>query len=179
MKPLKLTRRERGIERALLKGEYVDVSKLDLVRMTQAVGRRKSKAMEQDREALMRISKRLTPEQRLEAHLRLSKLAYEVYQAGVRHRRRMAQTERSFFLKKMRSARKAHQKGKTRSLQDFLASPADEAWLFKNKRALVLVRQGLEDAKKDRLVGAVKTAEKQIKQGKVISWTKVKRRHRL
>lgn len=42
--------------------------------------------MEKDREALVRLSKRLKPEERLAAYLRLSKLAYEFYQAGVRYR---------------------------------------------------------------------------------------------
>jgi len=32
--------------------------------------------------------------------------------------------------------------------------PAHEAWLFKNKRAADLVRQGLEDARQGRLVKA-------------------------
>ena len=47
---------------------------------------RKSKILEKDREALVRFSKRLTPEERLAVYLRLSKLANEFYQAGVRHR---------------------------------------------------------------------------------------------
>ncbi len=47
---------------------------------------RKSKILEKDREALVRLSKRLTPEQRLRAHLRHSQLISQIYQAGVRYR---------------------------------------------------------------------------------------------
>ena len=37
-------------------------------------------------------------------------------------------------------------------LDPMVSIPAYEAWLFKNKRASALVRQGLEDAKRGRLV---------------------------
>lgn len=39
-------------------------------------------------------------------------------------------------------------------LDPLVSIPAHEAWLFKNKRASTLVRQGLEDAKRGRLVKA-------------------------
>lgn len=66
-----------------------------LVRMTQMVGRRRSKVMEQAREALVRSAKRLTPEQRLQAHLRHSQLIHRVYQAGIRHRRKMDRAKKA------------------------------------------------------------------------------------
>ena len=37
-------------------------------------------------------------------------------------------------------------------LDPMVSLPAHEVWLFKNKRASALVRQGLEDAKQGRLV---------------------------
>lgn len=45
MKRVKLTRQEREIEQALLKGEYVDVDKLDLAQVAQAVAHRKKDAV--------------------------------------------------------------------------------------------------------------------------------------
>ena len=39
-------------------------------------------------------------------------------------------------------------------LDPLVSVPAHEAWLFKNKRAAALVRQGLEDARQGRLVKA-------------------------
>lgn len=39
-------------------------------------------------------------------------------------------------------------------LDPMVSIPAHEAWLFKNKRASALVREGLEDAKRGRLVKA-------------------------
>ncbi len=41
MKRIKLTRQEREIEGALIKGEYVNVDKLDLAQVAQAVAHRK------------------------------------------------------------------------------------------------------------------------------------------
>lgn len=45
MKRIKLTRQEREIEEALVKGEYVDVDKLDLAQVAQAVAHRKKDAV--------------------------------------------------------------------------------------------------------------------------------------
>ena len=45
MKRIKLTRREREIEQALLKGDYVDVGKLDLAQVAQAVAHRRKDAV--------------------------------------------------------------------------------------------------------------------------------------
>lgn len=45
MKRVKLTRQEREIEQALLKGEYVNVDKLDLAQVAQAVAHRKKDAV--------------------------------------------------------------------------------------------------------------------------------------
>ncbi len=45
MKRAKLTRREKEIEQALLKGEYADVSKIDLAQVAQAVAHRRKDAV--------------------------------------------------------------------------------------------------------------------------------------
>lgn len=45
MKRVKLTRQEREIEEALIKGEYVNVDKLDLALVAQAVAHRKKDAV--------------------------------------------------------------------------------------------------------------------------------------
>ncbi len=45
MKRVKLTRQEREIEEALIKGEYVNVDKLDLAQVAQAVAHRKRDAV--------------------------------------------------------------------------------------------------------------------------------------
>ena len=45
MKRVKLTRQEREIEEALIKGEYVNVDKLDLAQVAQAVAHRKKDAV--------------------------------------------------------------------------------------------------------------------------------------
>ena len=48
-------------------------------------------------------------------------------------------------------------------LDPMVSLPAHEAWLFKNKRASRLVRQGLEDAKRGRLVKAKEDFSKYAK----------------
>lgn len=45
MKRVKLTRQEKEIEEALVKGEYVDVDKLNLAQVAQAVAHRKKDAV--------------------------------------------------------------------------------------------------------------------------------------
>jgi len=45
VKRVKLTRQEREIEEALIKGEYVNVDKLDLAQVAQAVAHRKRDAV--------------------------------------------------------------------------------------------------------------------------------------
>lgn len=45
MKRIKLTRQEREIEEALIKGEYVNVDKIDLAQVAQAVAHRKKDAV--------------------------------------------------------------------------------------------------------------------------------------
>lgn len=45
MKRVKLTRQEKEIEQALVTGEYVDVDKLDLAQVAQAVAHRKKDAV--------------------------------------------------------------------------------------------------------------------------------------
>jgi hypothetical protein len=47
---------------------------------------RRSKIAEEDREALARLSRRLTPEERLMAYMRHAELLHRLYQAGLRHR---------------------------------------------------------------------------------------------
>ena len=48
-------------------------------------------------------------------------------------------------------------------LDPLVSIPAHEAWLFKNRRASALVRQGLEDAKQGRLVKAKEDFSKYTK----------------
>ena len=48
-------------------------------------------------------------------------------------------------------------------LDPLVSIPAHEAWLFKNKRALALVRKGLEDARKGRLVNPKEDFSKHVK----------------
>ena len=50
-------------------------------------------------------------------------------------------------------------------LDPMVSIPAHEAWLFKNKRAAKLVRQGLEDAKQHRLVKAKEDFSKYVRSG--------------
>ena len=45
MKRVKLTRQEKEIEEALVKGEYVSVDKIDLAQVAQAVAHRKKDAV--------------------------------------------------------------------------------------------------------------------------------------
>ena len=47
-------------------------------------------------------------------------------------------------------------------LDPMVSIPAHEAWLFKNKRASHLVRRGLEDARKGRLVNAKEEFSKHL-----------------
>ena len=47
-------------------------------------------------------------------------------------------------------------------LDPMVSVPAHEAWLFKNKRASELVRRGLEDARKGRLVNAKEDFSKSL-----------------
>lgn len=47
---------------------------------------RRSKIAEEDREALLRRSQRMKPEERLVAYLWHSQLLHRLYQAGLRHR---------------------------------------------------------------------------------------------
>ena len=48
-------------------------------------------------------------------------------------------------------------------LDPMVSIPAHEAWLFKNKRASALVQQGLEDARKGRLVKSKEDFSKHVK----------------
>ncbi len=48
-------------------------------------------------------------------------------------------------------------------LDPMISVPAHEAWLFKNKRALALLRRGTEDAKHGRLVKAKEDYSKYAK----------------
>lgn len=48
-------------------------------------------------------------------------------------------------------------------LDPMVSIPAYETWLFKNKRASVLVREGLEDARRGRLVKAKEDFSKYAK----------------
>ena len=48
-------------------------------------------------------------------------------------------------------------------LDPLVSIPAHETWLFKNKRASALVQQGLEDAKRGRLVKAKEDYSRHIK----------------
>ena len=48
-------------------------------------------------------------------------------------------------------------------LDPMVSIPAHEAWLFKNKRASTLVRQGLDDARKGRLVKSKEDFSKHVK----------------
>ncbi len=48
-------------------------------------------------------------------------------------------------------------------LDPMVSIPAHEAWLFKNRRALALVRQGLEDATQGRLVRPKEDFSKALK----------------
>ena len=48
-------------------------------------------------------------------------------------------------------------------LDPLVSIPAHEAWLFKNKRASALVRKGLEDARKGRLVKSREDFSKHVK----------------
>lgn len=45
MKRIKLTRQEKEIEEALIKGEYVDINRIDLAEVAQAVAHRKKDAV--------------------------------------------------------------------------------------------------------------------------------------
>ena len=47
-------------------------------------------------------------------------------------------------------------------LDPMVSIPAHEVWLFKNKRASELVRRGLEDARKGRLVNAKEDFSKSL-----------------
>lgn len=47
---------------------------------------RRSKIVEEDREALSRLSQRIKPEERLVAYLRHTQLLHRLYQAGLRYR---------------------------------------------------------------------------------------------
>ena len=63
----------------------------DTSNMTQRVrGRRmrRSAILEQDREELVRRCRRMTPEERLVAHVNLSRLMSQIHQAGVKYRLR-------------------------------------------------------------------------------------------
>ena len=48
-------------------------------------------------------------------------------------------------------------------LDPMVSIPAHETWLFKNKRASTLVRQGLEDAKRGRFVKAKEDYSRYVK----------------
>ena len=48
-------------------------------------------------------------------------------------------------------------------LDPMVSLPAHETWLFKNKRASTLVQQGLEDAKRGRLVKAKEDYSRYVK----------------
>ena len=65
MKRVKLTRQEREMEQALLKGEYVDVGKVDFEGVAQAVAHRRKDAVlnirinRQDLESIKQKARRL------------------------------------------------------------------------------------------------------------------------
>ncbi len=65
MKRVKLTRQEKEIEAALIKGEYVDVDKLNLAQVAQAVAHRQKDAVlnirvnRQDLEAIKQRARKL------------------------------------------------------------------------------------------------------------------------